>query len=238
VTVAEKVAPAPNWPIVKGDFFFGDPESSVAVVTLGSHFGKLFTDQGAAIEGTAKTENIGLEKVMVNIISNPNIRFLILCGSEIMGHVTGQSLEALYKNGVKEGRIIDASGAIPFIENLNEEQIERFQKQVEFISMINNEDVSAISAKVKELIGRDPGAYPEPPVVVEIKEKETEEALVEAPMAAELAAIQSRVQGLQFHMKTIGNLNKYAAGVYAGKVEGIVIGLLISIGILGLLALA
>lgn len=236
--MAEKVAPAPNWPIVKGDFFFGDPESPVAVVTLGSHFGKVFTDIGAAIEGTAKTENIGLEKVLVNIISNPNIRFLILCGSEIMGHVTGQSLEALYKNSVKEGRIIDAQGAIPFIENLTEEHIERFQKQVEFISMINNEDVSAISAKVKELIGRDPGAYPEPPVVVEIKEKETEEAIVEAPMAAELAAIQSRVQHLQFHMKTIGNFNKYAAGVYAGKVEGIVIGLLISIGILGLLALA
>jgi len=155
-----------------------------------------------------------------------------------MGHVTGQSLEALYKNSVKEGRIIDAQGAIPFIENLTEEHIERFQKQVEFFSMINNEDVNAISAKVKELIGRDPGAYPEPPVVVELKEKETEEALVEAPMAAEIAAIQARVQGLQFHMKTIGNLNKYAAGVYAGKVEGIVIGLLISIGILGLLALA
>jgi tetrahydromethanopterin S-methyltransferase subunit A len=236
--VAEKVAPAPNWPIVKGDFFFGDPESPVAVVTLGSHFGKVFTDIGAAIEGTAKTENIGLEKVIVNIISNPNIRFLILCGSEIMGHVTGQSLEALYKNGVKEGRIIDANGAIPFIENLNEEHLERFQKQVEFISMINNEDISTISAKVKELVGRDPGAYPEPPVVVEIKEKEVEEAIVEAPMAAEIAAIQSRVQHLQFHMKTIGNFNKYAAGVYAGKVEGVVIGLLISIGILGLLALA
>jgi len=236
--VAEKVAPAPNWPIVKGDFFFGDPESPVAVVTLGSHFGKVFTDIGAAIEGTAKTENIGLEKVIVNIISNPNIRFLILCGSEIMGHVTGQSLEALYKNGVKEGRIIDAHGAIPFIENLNEEHLERFQKQVEFISIINNEDVSAISAKVKELVGKDPGAYPEPPIVVEIKEKITEEAIVEAPMAAEIAAIQSRVQHLQFHMKTIGNFNKYAAGVYAGKVEGVVIGLLISIGILGLLALA
>jgi tetrahydromethanopterin S-methyltransferase subunit A len=235
--MADKTEPASGWPIVKGDFFAGDPNSPVAVVTLGSHFGKLFTDQGAAIEGTAKTENIGLEKVMVNIISNSNIRFLILCGSEIMGHVTGQSLEALYKNGVKEGRIIDAKGAIPFIENLNEEQIERFQKQVELISMINNEDVNAISAKIKELIARDPGAYPEPPVVVEIKEEAAEEAIVEAPMAAEIAALQSRVQNLQFHIKTIGNSNKYAAGVYAGKIEGIVIGLLISIGILGLLAL-
>ncbi len=235
--MADKTEPAAGWPIVQGDFFAGDPNSPVAVVTLGSHFGKLFTDQGAAIEGTAKTENIGLEKVMVNIISNSNIRFLILCGSEIMGHVTGQSLEALYKNGVKEGRIVDAKGAIPFIENLNEEQIERFQKQVEFISMINNEDVNAITSKMKELIARDPGAYPEPPVVVEIKEEEAEEAIVEAPMAAEIAALQSRVQHLQFHIKTIGNSNKYAAGVYAGKIEGIVIGLLISIGILGLLAL-
>ena len=217
MTVAEKVAPAPNWPVVKGDFFFGDPESSVCVVTLGSHFSANTLPPKEQRSGTAKTENIGLEKVIVNIISNPNIRFLILCGSEIMGHVTGQSLEALYKNGVKEGRIIDAQGAIPFIENLNEEHLERFQKQVEFFSMINNEDVNAISAKVKELIGRDPGAYPEPPVVVELKEKETEEALVEAPMAAEIAAIQARVQGLQFHMKTIGNFNKYAAGVYAGS---------------------
>lgn len=235
--MVEKTSPATPWPVVKGDYFEGDPESPVAVVTLGSHFGKVFTDIGAALEGTAKTENIGLEKIMVNIISNPNIRFVILCGSEIMGHVTGQSLEALYHNGVKEGRIVDATGAIPFIENLNEEQIERFQKQVELISIIGNEDVSAISAKVKELIGRDPGAYPEPPIVVEIKEKEAEEAIVEAPMAAEIAALQSRVQNLQFHMKTIGNYNKYAAGVYAGKIEGIVIGLLISIGILGLLAL-
>ncbi len=148
--MADKTEPAAGWPIVKGDFFAGDPNSPVAVVTLGSHFGKVFTDQGAAIEGTAKTENIGLEKIMVNIISNSNIRFLILCGSEIMGHVTGQSLEALYKNGVKEGRIIDAKGAIPFIENLNEEQIARFQKQVELISMINNEDINAISSKIKE----------------------------------------------------------------------------------------
>ncbi len=235
--MADKTEPAAGWPIVQGDFFAGDPNSPVAVVTLGSHFGKVFTDQGAAIEGTAKTENIGLEKIMVNIISNSNIRFLIVCGSEIMGHVTGQSLEAVYKNGVKEGRIIDAKGAIPFIENLNEEQIARFQKQVELISMIGNEDINAISSKIKELIGRDPGAYPEPPVVVEIKEQEAEEAIVEAPMAAEIAALQSRIQHLQFHIKTIGNHNKYAAGVYAGKIEGIVIGLLISIGILGLLAL-
>jgi len=235
--VVEKVAPSEKWPVVQGDFFAGDPNSPVAVVTLGSHFGPVFTQIGAAIEGTAKTENIGLEKVIVNIISNPNIRFLILCGSEIMGHVTGQSLEALYKNGTKEGRIIDAKGAIPFIENLSAEHIERFQKQVELLSMIGNEDVSALSAKVKELIGKDPGAYPEPPVVVEIKEKEVEEAIVEAPMAAEIAALQSRIQNLQFHVKTIGNFNKLAAGVYAGKVEGIVIGLLISIAILGLLSI-
>ena len=74
-------------------------------------------------------------------------------------------------------------------------------------------------------------------MVVEIKEKEVEEAIVEAPMAAEIAALQSRIQNLQFHVKTIGNFNKLAAGVYAGKVEGIVIGLLISIAILGLLSI-
>ncbi|NLH26616.1 MAG: tetrahydromethanopterin S-methyltransferase subunit A, partial [Methanomicrobiales archaeon] len=117
--MADKKSPASGWPIVQGDFHAGDANSPVAVMTCGSHLDeKGICDKGAAICGSCKTENLGLEKVIANIISNPNIRFLLLCGTEVKGHLAGQTMAALHKGGVKDGRVVGAEGAIPFIENL------------------------------------------------------------------------------------------------------------------------
>ncbi len=107
--MAEKKSPASGWPIVQGDFHSGDPNSPVAVMTCGSHLDeKGICDKGAAICGSCKTENLGLEKVIANIISNPNIRFIMLCGTEVKGHLAGQTMFALHKNGVKDGRVVGA----------------------------------------------------------------------------------------------------------------------------------
>ncbi|HOS81949.1 MAG TPA: tetrahydromethanopterin S-methyltransferase subunit A [Methanolinea sp.] len=169
--MAEKKSPASGWPIVQGDFHAGDPQSPVAVMTCGSHLDeKAICDGGAAIAGSCKTENLGLEKVIANIISNPNIRFLLLCGTEVKGHLAGQTMAALHKNGVKDGRVVGAEGAIPFIENLKEDAIKRFQEQVELVNIMEAEDLGAIKAKIAELKGRDPGAFAADPMVVEVKE--------------------------------------------------------------------
>ena len=56
---------------------------------------------------------------------------MILCGDDIRGHRSGKSLIALHKNGIDENhRIINAPGAIPYIENIGEDSINRFQKQI------------------------------------------------------------------------------------------------------------
>ena len=169
--MAEKKSPASGWPIVQGDFHSGDANSPVAVVTMGSHLDeKGICDGGAAICGSCKTENLGLEKVIANIISNPNIRFMLLCGTEVKGHLSGQTLAALHKGGVKDGRVVGAEGAIPFIENLNADAIKRFQEQVEVVNIMESEDIGAITAKINELKGRDPGAFGADPMVIEVKE--------------------------------------------------------------------
>ncbi|BDZ69657.1 hypothetical protein GCM10025861_01740 [Methanobacterium petrolearium] len=98
--MAEKKSPAEGWPVINGDYEVGDPESPVAATTLASHIESIPVDAGAAIAGPCKTENLGIEKMLANLISNPNIRFLILTGSEVQGHITGQSIEALHANGV------------------------------------------------------------------------------------------------------------------------------------------
>ncbi len=169
--MAEKKSPASGWPIAKGDFHSGDANSAVAVVTMGSHLDEQgICDGGAALCGSCKTENLGLEKVIANIISNPNIRFMLCCGTEVKGHLSGQTMVALHKGGVKDGRVVGAEGAIPFIENLNDAAIKRFQEQIEVVNIMESEDVGAIKAKIHELTARDPGAFAADPMIIEVKE--------------------------------------------------------------------
>jgi tetrahydromethanopterin S-methyltransferase subunit A len=227
--LAEKKSPAEGWPVINGDYVVGDPESPVAAATLASHIEQIPVDAGAAIAGPCKTENLGIEKMLANLISNPNIRFLVLCGSEVQGHITGQSIEALHANGVdpEKRKIVDATGAIPFIENIPDEGIERFQQQMEIVSIIDVEDAAAIQSKIKECIEKDPGAFEEEAMVIKVEEGggEEEEGEEIPPVTPETALIDARMRNIQTQVKSIGSLQRIFAGMYSGKVQGIMIGL-------------
>lgn len=235
--MADKKETAEGWPVINGDYVVGDPESPVAAATLASHIEQIPVDAGAAIAGPCKTENLGIEKMIANLISNPNIRFLVLCGSEVQGHITGQSIEALHANGVDEKRkIVDATGAIPFIENIPDEGIERFQQQMEIVSIIDTEDAGQIQAKIKECIEKDPGAFEEEAMVIKVEESGAEEEEGEEirPVAPETALIDARVRNIQTQIKMIGADQRIFAGMYSGKVQGIALGLAftLTIGVL------
>jgi tetrahydromethanopterin S-methyltransferase subunit A len=151
-----------SWPPIRGDYRLDDLESRIAVVTLASCLGAA----GAAIFGPCKTENLGVEKVVANLISNSNLRFLLVCGEESKGHLPGDSIIALHRNGIDdEGRIVGSKGAIPFIENLSKEAIERFQRQVEVIDRIGLVDESEIEKIVREYRSLSE-PFPEPPMAV------------------------------------------------------------------------
>ena len=177
--MVDKKAPADGWPVISGDYIVGDPESPVAVTTLASHIEAELS--GAAIAGPCKTENLGIEKVVANIISNPNIRFLILAGAEVQGHITGQSIQALYENGADpdKKKIIGATGAIPFVENVPLEGIERFQQQLEIVDLIDTEDIGTIQSKINECVEKDPGALEADPIVMEVDEEEQKMVIVD-----------------------------------------------------------
>lgn len=151
-----------GWPPIRGDYRLDDPESRIAVVTLASSLAAA----GAAIWGPCKTENLGVEKVVANLISNSNLRFLLVCGEESKGHLPGNSILALSRNGIDgEGRIVGSKGAIPFIENLSVEAIERFQRQVEVIDRIGLVDVGEIEEIVRRYRNLSE-PFSEPPMVV------------------------------------------------------------------------
>jgi len=236
--MVDKKSPASGWPISKGDFRSGDASNCVAVVTMGSHLDEQgICDAGAAICGSCKTENLGIEKVIANVISNPNIRFILCVGTEVKGHLSAQTMKALHKNGVKEGRVVGAEGAIPYIENLKDDAIKRWQEQTSVVDIMETEDNAAIKAKVAELKAKDPGAFPADPLVVQVKEAAgAEEAGGEVrPMSGELALIHTRMKTIERMVTDIGYRDKFAAGVYSGKIEGLMIGLVVSFALLGFL---
>lgn len=157
-----------GWPPLPGDYSVIRYGAPVAVCALKSEaLVKTLSErklEGVAIVGTMHTENLGIERVIKNVLANTHIRFLLLCGEDTqhaVGHLPGQSLESLFKNGIDErGRIIGARGKRPVLKNVSPREIESFLRQVELVSMIGSKDVDAISAQVLSCVIRDPGRFP------------------------------------------------------------------------------
>ncbi len=143
-------------------------------------------EAGAALSGTVQTPNIGFEKMICNIVANPNIRYLILGGPESDGHQTGAALKALMANGVDEKKKIIGTDALhPYLYNIPAEFITRFREQVSLIDLqfqgdpeiIRKAVWSCFQEKPVEFMGytlHDPGAYPEPPYSGKLTWQETQ----------------------------------------------------------------
>jgi tetrahydromethanopterin S-methyltransferase subunit A len=138
------------------------------VVTLASDMDPL---PDACIMGSCKTENLGIEKIIANTISNSNIRYILVCGQESKGHLSGNTLLAIHNNGIDEkGRIVGSNGAIPFIENIPLDAIEHFRAQVEFIDRRGLVETGEIQAIIEEYKSKGE-PFPHPPMVVQSAKK-------------------------------------------------------------------
>ena len=182
-----KVSPHPDYPPEEGRYIRGNDASPVAVaIVLASDADKIpleieslvraGVESGASLAGTVQTENIGFEKIVCNVVANPNIRYLIVGGPESMGHLTGEALKALLTDGIDaKMRIKNTASPHPFLYNLPVEFIDRFREQLTLIDLQfeGNPDVirKAVWAcyQEKPVSFRDyslfdPGAYEAPPL--------------------------------------------------------------------------
>jgi tetrahydromethanopterin S-methyltransferase subunit A len=84
---AALAAPRPGWPPLPGDYTVLQYAAPVAVCTLGDGdlAGRVAAKAGpeVAITGTLTTENLGIERLVRNTITNPRLRFVIVCGPEV-----------------------------------------------------------------------------------------------------------------------------------------------------------
>jgi len=183
----KKIEPPPEYPPEEGRYLRGNDYSPVAVVIILIHpaeeiprgievLVKTGVESGAALSGTLQTENIGLEKLICNIVANPNIRYLVLAGPESPGHFTGEALIALFKNGIdQKKRIIGTKSPAPYLFNIPAQDVERFREQVTLVNLLNEGDSDVIRQAVWSCYQEkptqfrsyslyDPGAYPAKPI--------------------------------------------------------------------------
>lgn len=187
MTSTEKRAPAEDYPPEEGCYLRGNDYSPVAVAIILrwmreetppeiENLVRVAVESGAALAGTLQTENIGLEKVICNIVSNPNVRYLVVFGPESPGHLVGDAIVALMANGIDERkRIIGAKAPTPYLFNIPAEFVERFRRQVTVVDLINEGSPDVLRQAVwscyqedavsfRGYMLHDPGAFPQPPL--------------------------------------------------------------------------
>lgn len=156
-----------GWPPLTGDYYVLQYIAPVAICTLNStSLAQQIAGSGmpgVAIVGTMRTENLGIERVIRNTTTNPNIRFLILCGEDtqqVIGHQPGQSLVSLISNGTDDrGRIVGARGKRPVLKNISADAVQSFRKQITIHNLIGDENVEHIGSIAQDLAAHSPGPF-------------------------------------------------------------------------------
>jgi tetrahydromethanopterin S-methyltransferase subunit A len=138
-----------SWPPHPGEYIVGNPTGSVAICTLSSRElpPKLIAAAGPdlAIVGRCDTENIGIEKVVLNLLANSYIRWLLLCGVEAQGHRAADAFLRLKERGVDANmRVLEAASWQPVLKNLTLFDVARFREQIEFVNLVGVTNVSKI----------------------------------------------------------------------------------------------
>lgn len=161
----EAAEPRHGWPPLPGAYQALRYRAPVAVCTLTDDqlMQQVAQESPAAVSivGTLQTENLGIERVITNLLANPHVRFLVVCGADsrqAIGHLPGQSLVALAKSGLGEHQqIVGARGKRPIIRNLPREAVEHFRKTVEVIDLVGQTDLPTVIKAIQASGRRDPG---------------------------------------------------------------------------------
>jgi tetrahydromethanopterin S-methyltransferase subunit A len=98
-----------SWPPHAGDYIVGNPAGSVAICTLSNRElpKELIAAAGTdlAIVGRCDTENIGIEKGILNLLANSHIRWLVLCGVEGDSCLSGIGFRARNRAPIVSGDV-------------------------------------------------------------------------------------------------------------------------------------
>jgi len=193
-TRVSKFYPPAKWSYPEPGTYETDNPLAPSVVVLptpSSDLMRVGLETGVAIVGFVRTANVGIEKIIANVVANPNIRWVIVFGKESEGHAPGETIVALHQNGIdKQGKVKGSRGLTPYLLNLPRKAIDRFRSQVRIIDAIGCDHPEILRKLIKGTFQEkentvhvyndrkrqdyalyDPGRYWEEPIRVSILDK-------------------------------------------------------------------
>ncbi|MCX6820347.1 MAG: thymidylate synthase [Candidatus Aenigmarchaeota archaeon] len=152
-----------DWPVFfKDTLKLGNPQSPVGICTLWTRKEDVYSTVPAdsyAVCGNLYTVQ-GINAMVKNILANPRIRSVIICGNDLMK--TGDALINFVEKGVCDDRRI--AGSSGFIDsNIDSALVELVRKNIEVIDMRGRE--ADVPKKTKELSANKSKPFVKPTIV-------------------------------------------------------------------------
>jgi thymidylate synthase len=152
-----------GWPVFFRDSLkLGNPQSPVGICTLWTRKEDVYTrvpEDSYAVCGNLYTVQ-GINAMVKNILANPRIRSVIICGNDLMK--TGDALLSLMRDGVSGDRRI-AGGAGYIDSNIDVALLEMIRSNVEVVDMRGRE--TEVAVKAKELSAKKLQPFAKPTIV-------------------------------------------------------------------------
>jgi tetrahydromethanopterin S-methyltransferase subunit A len=104
--------------------------------------------------GRLLSENRGVDNLLSTVHMYPQLRYLILCGKDVKGHLPGQALISLSNYGIREdGLIVGAIGSNPTLKS-TKEVISYFRTNIEIVDLIGSSNIWQLKLQINKLIGQ------------------------------------------------------------------------------------
>jgi len=140
-----------NWPIFyKEALIKGNPRSNIAICTLWTKK-ELFLDlpiEKISVIGNLYT-TYGINPMLKNIIANPRIRYIIVCGSDLMK--TGEILVNFFNEGINENYKIKGTDAY-IDKTIPKEAIETVRKNVKLIDLRSVKSIGELKEEILKIL--------------------------------------------------------------------------------------
>ncbi|MFC1598991.1 thymidylate synthase [Patescibacteria group bacterium] len=138
-----------NWPIhFKDKLIIGNPEAEIGIVSLWTPVNKI-TDNldknSFALAGQLYSKE-GINYIIRNILANPRIRLLIICGEERVG--SGEALIKLFDKGVDDNNQIKDTEFCQIHKEIPKQAIDLFRDNVKYKNLIGVYEPAQITTEI------------------------------------------------------------------------------------------
>jgi tetrahydromethanopterin S-methyltransferase subunit A len=141
---------------IRHEYYYGKG-SDIAICTLSSIDLLLkiskssFIMSKILIVGRLLSENKGIDAMIKFSIRNPSLRHIVVCGTDVKGHRSGQALLSLHKNGIdRRGRILGSASPCPIL-SCESSEIELFRSWTIVHDLIGIKDVDKLATSISNL---------------------------------------------------------------------------------------